>query len=406
MEEKAAAEGDDDLLPSPEPAEEPLHVSLKPAQEVAEKERYFVPLSSQDPLQLYIDEQARRMERGDERLQFVAFVPDEGLGNRLRGAYSTFLLAVLLRRPFLLLWDKPCHWSLQMNNTMPWDWDVRSYPVLERAYESGSSGRVLYMCLTQFLKGCEDRPMHRQALETANLTELYAQTDLLIVQDPDEYVSLLQANPFHGEEARAIVEWQAGEGDAANRTYAERFVGRFLEPSAPVLAMMAPYRGKYTHAIHVRSQFCRGGDLGPLLSLVAQHAPYPSSERAFFVAVDKAPAREALMQDLKQRVVEGEALELLTIDLPPVHSNDRLPQHASNASYVSLMADLFLLAEAPGRRFLTDQSSFSEAVQFLSAGKPPRRAVKSLEEEEGGGQPSSRDQWFCGRARDGHKATD
>lgn len=347
--------------------------------------RYFTPLHAKDPMQQYIDHfggVASRQGEGEEekRVQYVAFVPDEGFGNRLRGAYSTFLLAMLLRRPFLLLWTKPCPVSLQLNNTLPWEWDLTKYPSLHQAYVDASP-RVLYACLTQFLPGCEDRERHRRDLETADLAQLYADTDVLIIQDPDEYVSLLRANPHHREEVARIVDWA---GDAYNRTYVERFVGRFLEPSGPVLAMMDRYRGRYTMGVHVRSEFCRGGDFSSLTTLLARGAPYPPHS-VVYLALDREKHRDTVVSAL--RGLEG-VEDVLYIDLPPVHSNDRLPAHASSDSYVSLMADFFLLSEAPGPRFLTDQSSFSEAVQFVSRAR-------------GTGQ---QDRWFCGRARDGHKA--
>jgi hypothetical protein len=56
-------------------------------------------------------------------------------------------------------------------------------------------------------------------------------TDVVIVRDPDEYISVLLENPWMGERARAIVEWP---GDEAGRTFMERLLGRLLVPSKQV----------------------------------------------------------------------------------------------------------------------------------------------------------------------------
>lgn len=107
----------------------------------------YIPLSEKDPIERYLQKQAKRLASDRKRrrregggddgssdtkvsskewvcidryksptttmmmiallyLQYIVFVPDEGLGNRLRGATSTFLLAMLLDRPFLLHWTK------------------------------------------------------------------------------------------------------------------------------------------------------------------------------------------------------------------------------------------------------------------------------------------------------------
>jgi hypothetical protein len=76
--------------------------------------------------------------------RYIAYVPDEGFGNRMRGAWSTLLLSMLLDRTFLVHWTEPCHWSLQLAETLPWDWDATHYPRLMELLTkvSGVTARV------------------------------------------------------------------------------------------------------------------------------------------------------------------------------------------------------------------------------------------------------------------------
>jgi hypothetical protein len=52
----------------------------------------------------------------------------------------------------------------------------------------------------------------------------------------------------HTGTSRAILSWN---GDGRNRTFAERVVGRLLQPSKEVEGMMAPYRGRCVRRVCV-----------------------------------------------------------------------------------------------------------------------------------------------------------
>jgi hypothetical protein len=121
--------------------------------------------------------------------------------------------------------------------------------------------------------------------------------------------------------------------------------------------MMAPFRGQYTHTIHLRSRFC-GGGYGDVLELLMRDGPFPNV--TFFLALDDPAFREPITDYLR-----SQGAGAMSIDLPVVHSNDKLPPGADERSFVSLIADFFLVSEAQVM-YLTDQSSFSQAAKMIA----------------------------------------
>jgi len=259
---------------------------------------------------------------------------------------------VILNRPLLLYWTKPSHWSLQLEDTLPWDWDIENYPALIQALDA-TDPSSLTMCLTDFHPECSRRDEYKNDLRTKDLKELYEERDVVVIRTPDEFIDMLLENPHHKEEVKALVEWN---GDDTNRTYMQRLLARILRPSTDVIRMMGFfYKEGYTHAVHIREQFCSWTNaIGPLKAL--------GKEASVYVAMDDRKARELLVKELRPHVKH-----VMYLDKPVVHSNDPLPEGVFSDSFVAVVADLFLVSEAP-HRILTMQSSFSQAAQMLYVG--------------------------------------
>jgi hypothetical protein len=91
---------------------------------------------------------------GPGEFQFMAYTPLEGQGNRMRAMVSTFVLAMLSKKIFMVDWYRPHSWELIMDaNALTYEWDLRKGVMLpiERARRAFKHRAI---CLDPFWRPC------------------------------------------------------------------------------------------------------------------------------------------------------------------------------------------------------------------------------------------------------------